>query len=66
MAARLAALVLIILALAGCLGPETPQGLYAPGPVPGAEAADPLLDGQLEQIVYDRKLVLANPVPHQP
>ncbi|MAU51738.1 MAG: hypothetical protein CMN17_05045 [Roseovarius sp.] len=45
MAARLAALVLIILALAGCLGPETPQGLYAPGPVPGAEAADPLLVG---------------------
>jgi Flp pilus assembly protein TadD len=33
------------LALAGCLAPATPDGPYAPGVVPGAEAVDGLVVG---------------------
>jgi tetratricopeptide (TPR) repeat protein len=43
MSARLAALAFVSFALAGCLAAPQPQGPYAPGPVPGAEAVDPLL-----------------------
>ncbi|MBE0453810.1 tetratricopeptide repeat protein [Roseovarius autotrophicus] len=45
MAARWAGLLSGILLLAGCFGAPPPQGPYAPGPVPGAEAVDPLMVG---------------------
>jgi tetratricopeptide (TPR) repeat protein len=43
MSARFAAFAFVSLALAGCLAAPQPQSPYAPGPVPGAEAVDPLL-----------------------
>ncbi len=66
MAARSMAVLLGILALAGCLGAPQPQGPYAPGPVPGADAVDPLLVGhrlmdageyELAQRAYSRAAV---------
>ncbi|MDT8328405.1 MAG: tetratricopeptide repeat protein [Roseovarius sp.] len=66
MISRTGAVLAISLALSGCLAPKPPEGPYAPGIVPGAEAVDGVLVGhrlmdageyELAQKAYTRAAV---------
>jgi len=66
MTSRAGAGLAVFLALVGCVKPEPPEGPYAPGPVPGAEAVDGVIVGhrlmdagefELAQKAYTRAAV---------